>query len=88
MYVIGAGALTDFAASYPGAAPALRALAARLQTEAFASADALAAALGPNAKVQAGAVTLDLAASGARVRLAFDAAAQLVIVTAVEKLKP
>ncbi len=84
MYVIGAGALSEFANAHPLARSALGALAARLGAESFASADALATALGEHASADGSSVTIEMPWCDTRVRLACDAGAQLVIITSVQ----
>jgi hypothetical protein len=87
MYVIGAARLSDFAEAHPHAGPALRALAARLAAQPFADAAALAAALGEHASADGPRVTVDLIWCGARVRLAHDAEARIVLIAGVDAIR-
>jgi hypothetical protein len=87
MYVIGAGRLSEFAEAHPQAGHALRALAARLAAQPFPDAAALAAALGEHASAEGPRVTIDLSWCGARVRLAYDASARVVLVVGVDAIR-
>jgi hypothetical protein len=88
MYLIGATALSDFAAAHPEAGPDLRALAARLGLGGWADAGALAAALGEGARVEGREVALAMPWCGVRVRLAYDAASGILAVREVAPLGP
>jgi mRNA-degrading endonuclease HigB of HigAB toxin-antitoxin module len=86
MYVIGAQALLDFAAKRPEAGPDLRALAARLSAGSWPDAEALAGALGEAASAEGADVRVRMEWCGAEVRLAYDPAAEIVLVRSVRPI--
>lgn len=87
MHLIGAKALSDFVAAHPEAGPDLGALAARLALGGWADAAALAAALGEGASMDGREVALTMPWCGVRVRLVYDAAAEILAILEVLRVQ-